>query len=105
MLKDGVAKPSTAMPRSETVSAFPSLIRPKTAAAGGSDSEPEPEGYVPPPPKASLGDALAHALAQATVSDSATSANAGGSSGGKKKGKKLKGKKISLTSVARPSMD
>merc|ERR1711976_162092 len=59
MLKTGVAKPSTYIPKSQT---FPSLTPKKNE-----DSEPEPEDYVPPPPKASLGDALAHAFAQATI--------------------------------------
>jgi len=52
-----------------------------------SEDEAEPEGYVPPPPTASLGDALAQALARAD-----------GSGGNKKKGKKFRGKPISLTS-------
>jgi len=55
-----------------------------------SESEAEPEGYVPPPPTASLGDALAQALARA---DPPTAGN-------KKKGKKFRGKPISLTGGA-----
>merc|ERR1712051_722521 len=101
MLKQGAAKPSTSataltFPRSET---FPSLssATPK-AAKKNEDSEPEPEDYVPPPPKANLGDALAHALSQATISGNGKS-----KSNGKKK--KMKGQKISLTGSARPMMD
>ena len=100
MLKQGVAKPSTYVRRSET---FPSLSttghNPKTE-----DSEPEPEDYVPPPPKASLGDALAHAFAQAvTVAPTADLPDQPKSvGGGKKNKKKMKGQKISLTASARP---
>merc|ERR1719225_65237 len=57
------------------------------------DSEPEPEGYVPPPQPTSLGDALAAALAATTVS---------GSSGGKKKGKR--GKALLLGGPPRPML-
>jgi len=100
MLKEGAAKsstPATALtfPRSET---FPSLSATPKAAKKNEDSEPEPEDYVPPPPKANLGDALAHALSQATISGSGKS-----KSNGKKK--KMKGQKISLTGSARPMMD
>merc|ERR1712226_1323342 len=52
MLKSRAAKPSTYIPRSQT---FPSLTTKKN------------EDSVPPPPKASLGDALAAAFAQATT--------------------------------------
>jgi len=52
-----------------------------------SESEPEPEGYVPPPPVASLGDALAQAIARADNKQ-----------GTKKKGKRSRGQPISLTS-------
>ena len=89
MLKTGVAKPSTYIPKSQT---FPSLTPKKNE-----DSEPEPEDYVPPPPKASLGDALAHAFAQATIE------NLPENNGKKGKGKKkMKGQKISLTGSTRP---
>merc|ERR1712024_42419 len=91
MLKSGVAKPSTYVPRSQT---FPSLTPKKNE-----DSEPEPEDYVPPPPKANLGDALAHALSQATISGNGKSKTSNG------KKKKMKGQKISLTGSARPMMD
>merc|ERR1719151_379050 len=55
------------------------------------DSEPEPEGYQPPPQPTSLGDALAAALAATTMN---------GSSGGKKKGKR--GKALLLGGPPRP---
>merc|ERR550534_2604468 len=55
------------------------------------DSEPEPEGYQPPPQPTSLGDALAAALAATTIN---------GSSGGKKKGKR--GKALLLGGPPRP---
>jgi len=104
MLKQGAAKPSTSataltFPRSET---FPSLssATPK-AAKKNEDSEPEPEDYVPPPPKANLGDALAHALSQATISGNTNGKSK--TSNGKKK--KMKGQKISLTGSSRPMMD
>merc|ERR1711874_389723 len=63
MLREGAAKssaPATALsfPRSET---FPSLSATPKAAKKNEDSD-------PPPPKANLGDALAHALSQATIS-------------------------------------
>merc|ERR1719244_2459203 len=60
--------------------------RPRT----GSESEAEPEGYVPPPPAASLGDALAQALAQANKQATTTPPT-------KKKGKKTRGKGILLS--------
>jgi len=77
--------------RSET---FPAaLVRPRQG------SESEPEDYVPPPPSQSIGDALASALANASI----TEADAANSS--KKKGKKVKGKKIDLFSgPARPRL-
>ena len=54
---------------------------------------------MPPPPAASLGDALAQALAQADK-------NGGGgeSGGGKKKGKKSRGKPILLGGATRPTL-
>ena len=98
MLKEGAAKsstPATALtfPRSET---FPSLSATPKAAKKNEDSEPEPEDYVPPPPKANLGDALAHALSQATISGNGKSKTSNG------KKKKMKGQKISLTGSANP---
>ena len=102
MLREGAAKssaPATALsfPRSET---FPSLSATPKAAKKNEDSDPEPEDYVPPPPKANLGDALAHALSQATISG-----NNGKSKTSNGKKKKMKGQKISLTGSARPMMD
>jgi len=98
MLREGAAKssaPATALsfPRSET---FPSLSATPKAAKKNEDSEPEPEDYVPPPPKANLGDALAHALSQATISGNGKSKTSNG------KKKKMKGQKISLTGSANP---
>merc|ERR1712038_660018 len=58
------------------------------------DSEPEPEGYQPPPQPTSLGDALAAALAATTIN--------GSSSGGKKKGKR--GKALLLGAPPRPML-
>jgi len=62
------------------------MSRPRTA----SDSEPEPEGYIPPPLPVSLGDTLAAALQKAD-----TAPSVGGGGGGKKKGRK--GKQIVLS--------
>ena len=111
MLKEGVPQPdeyivrihhkqskpaaAKSFPRSETL---PSLSASPKATKKNEDLEPEPEDYVPPPPKANLGDAMAHALSQATISGSEKS-----KSNGKKK--KMKGQKISLTGSARPMMD
>jgi len=57
------------------------------------DSEPEPEGYQPPPQPTSLGDALAAALAATTMN---------GPSSGKKKGKR--GKALLLGGPPRPML-
>ena len=101
MLKEGAAKPSAAaamaLPRSET---FPALA--PISAKKHDDSEPEtmPEDYVPPPPKASFGDALAHAFEQATTISGNKNTT---TSKGKKK--KMKGQKISLTGSFRPMRD
>jgi len=51
-----------------------------------SESDVDPEGYVPPPPVASLGDALAQAIANADTKQSS-----------KKKGKRSRGQAICLT--------
>merc|ERR1719367_1827676 len=59
------------------------------------DSEPEPEGYQPPPQPTSLGDALAAALA-------ATTMNGGAGSTCKKKGKR--GKALLLGGPPRPML-
>lgn len=93
MLKEGVARPSAIPPPPPPGASMKAIVK-------NEDSEPEPEGYVPPPPKANLGDALAHAFAvQASIS-------APTAAGPKpKKGKKMKGQKISLTGPARPMMD
>jgi len=58
------------------------------------DSEPEPEGYQPPPQPTSLGDALAAALAATTLN--------GAVSSGKKKGKR--GKALLLGGPPRPML-
>lgn len=103
MLKQGVAKPSAYAP--ETVKSSAILnVAPK--ARKNDDSEPEPEDYIPPPPKASLGDALAQAFEHAKSSGNSVAApeNSGGKKSSKK-GKKMKGQKISLTGSARPIMD
>lgn len=95
MLKEGVAKPS-------------SLVHPITSPPlpkHVEDSEPEPEDYVPPPPKASLGDALAHAFAQASITTSSGNSEQQQQPTSKKNKKKMKGQKISLTGSARPIMD
>jgi len=51
----------------------------------------DPEDYVPPPPKASMGDLLAQALERSTIKDESSGSKPG------KKGKKMKGQKICLT--------
>merc|ERR1712223_357296 len=103
MLKQGVAKPSAYAPETVRPSAILN-VTPKTRK--NDDSEPEPEDYIPPPPKASLGDALAQAFEHAKSSGNSVAApeNSGGKKSSKK-GKKMKGQKISLTGSARPIMD
>ena len=113
MLRQGTAKPNppaSTMSKSETfpglLSLFPTL---KPRKNTHSDSEPELEDYVPPPPKQSIGDALSQALQQACTFESGStgnenSTNSGNQTNGKKKGKKLKGKKISLSSGPRPNL-
>ena len=56
MLRQGAANPSTpaTFSRSETFPSFSSAT--PRVAKKNEDSEPEPEDYVPPPPKASLGE-------------------------------------------------
>jgi hypothetical protein len=102
MLKQGAAKPSTYAPL-KSAAILSVVPQPRK----NDDSEPEPEDYVPPPPKASLGDALAQAFVQAKTgngnSAAANKPEAAKKSG--KKGKKMKGQKISLTGSARPIMD
>lgn len=89
MLRHGVANPSRTLSRSET---FPAPVVPRPA--NHSDSEPEPEGYVPPPPQAKLGDSLAQALEQFSLNKAQ---NPVSKENGRKKGKKMKGTKFSLT--------
>ena len=104
MLKQGVGKPSAYTPSAVKSSAIFN-IAPKPRK--NEDSEPEPEDYVPPPPKASLGDALAQAfehVAKSSGNSVATPETSGGKKSNKK-GKKMKGQKISLTGSARPIMD
>merc|ERR1712223_484046 len=109
MLREGAAKPSTQTPTISKSETFPGLLSlyptAKLRKATHSDSEPELEDYVPPPPKLSLGDALAQALEQACTVDAATNKTNEPdrtiATSGKKKGKKMKGKKILLSSGAR----
>merc|ERR1712038_732192 len=112
MLRTTTAKPSKpecSVTKSETfpglLSLYPKLKQSKNVH---SDSEPEVEGYVPPPPKQSIGDALAQALEQACTLDNSNvvnegSTNAEGQASGKK-GKRMKGKKILLSSGASSSL-
>ncbi len=80
--------------RSET---FPTAITGGEVRRGHqSDSEPEPEDYVPPPPQATIGDTLALALERAAIQQVDEEVR------GKKKKKKSKGTKISLTGAPRP---
>jgi len=84
--------PAPVMPKSSsTPSGWVSLgqvsSRPGVTAKRQEDSEPEPEGYIPPPKPVSLGDTLAAALERVDVSI--------GGGRGKKKGRK--GKPILLT--------
>jgi hypothetical protein len=112
MLREGAAKQSTQVPTISKSETFPGLLSlyptPKLRKATHSDSEPELEDYVPPPPKQSLGDALAQALEQACTVDAATNKTNEPdrtiATSGKKKGKKMKGKKILLSSGARPNL-
>ena len=102
MLRQGAARPVLPTSRSETfhqqqVSA--SSVRPRTTS--GHESDPDPEDYVPPPPKANIGDLLAQALEMSTLKEEGGGAPAKGS----KKGKKMKGQKICLTGGHRTSMN
>merc|ERR1719412_759420 len=105
MLRRGAAKPPTTMIKSET---FPGMLSlyptPQQRKSAHSDSEPELEDYVPPPPQQSIGDALAQALQQSCSLDSGNAGNENignfGNQVNGKKGKKFKGKKISLSSGA-----
>merc|ERR1711956_107372 len=90
MLKQGASKPSTYAPL-KSAAILGVVPQPRK----NDDSEPEPEDYVPPPPKASLGDALAQAFVQAKTgngnSAAANKPEVAKKSG--KKGKKMKGSK------------
>merc|ERR1719220_1797041 len=92
MLKQGVSKPSSFAPETPKSSASLNVAPPKPRK--NDDSEPEPEDYVPPPPKASLGDALAQAFEHAKSSGNSVAApeNSGGKKSSKK-GKKNEGSK------------
>ncbi len=94
MLREGAARPVNRHNVGSRETFFP-VSAPRSQHPGpGHDSDPEPEDYVPPPPKANIGDLLAQALEMSTLKDesSATAASAG-----KKKGRKMKGQKINLT--------
>ena len=113
MLRQGTARqtcPVNSMSKSETFPGMLSLFpTPKPRKSAHSDSEPELEDYVPPPPKQSIGDALAQALQQSCSLDSGNTGNenlgnSGNQTTGKKKGRKMKGKKICLSSGARPNL-
>lgn len=102
MLKQGVAKPSAYDPEAGKSAAILNVaLKPRK----NDDSEPEPEDYIPPPPKASLGDALAQAFEHAKSSGNSVAAPENSGKKSSKKGKKMKGQKISLTGSARPIMD
>ena len=115
MLREGVAKPSKPLSTVSKSETFPGLLSLKVTTRmrkpAHSDSEPELEDYVPyvPPPKQSIGDALAQALEQACTVDATSGendapTNSGIQASGKKKSKKMKGRKISLFSAARPNI-
>ena len=103
--KPPAPKPTTTtLPRSSSSPSWTNLgsVKPLSARSisvqqhQDSDGEPEPEGYVPPPERASLGDTLAAAL---------DAAGGGGGGGSGKKGKKGRGKQILLTGGApRPKL-
>jgi len=103
--KPPAPKPCATLPRSSSFPAWTNLgsVKPLSARTiptqqhQDSDGEPEPEGYVPPPERASLGDTLAAALHAA--------GGGGGAGGSGKKGKKGRGKPILLTGGApRPKL-
>jgi len=103
--KPPAPKPCATLPRSSSFPAWTNLgsVKPLSARTiptqqhQDSDGEPEPEGYVPPPERASLGDTLAAALHAA--------GGGGGGGGSGKKGKKGRGKPILLTGGApRPKL-
>lgn len=87
MLREGIARPTRMISVRPSEAQFtPSQQRPRHI----SGEESEPEDYIPPPPKANIGDVLAQALEMSTIQESSAPSQ-------KKKGKKLKGKSISLT--------
>jgi len=99
-------KPSNPLPRSSSFptptwtslgSVQPLAARTRPTPLAESDGEPEPEGYVPPPERASLGDTLAAALQVADTTNINSNTNGGG---GGKKGKKGRGKQILVTGGA-----
>lgn len=104
--KPPAPKPTNPMPRSSSFptptwtslgSVHPLSTRTRPTTQPDSDGEPEPEGYVPPPQRASLGDTLAAALQAA---DTGTGKNNASTSTGGKKGKKGRGKQILVTGGA-----
>merc|ERR1739838_1037956 len=100
--KPVATQPTAPLPRSSSFptptwtslgSIQPLAARSRPVPRPDSDGVAEPEGYVPPPQRASLGDTLAAAL-QAVD----TASPASGSGG--KKGKKGRGKQIMVTGGA-----
>ena len=100
-------KPTNPLPRSSSFptptwtslgSVLPLSTRTRPTTQPDSDGEPEPEGYVPPPQRASLGDTLAAALQAADTGTGNNNTNT--TSNGGKKGKKGRGKQILVTGGA-----
>lgn len=100
--KPPASQPTTPLPRSSSFptptwtslgSVQPLAARSRPAPRPDSDGEAEPEGYVPPPQRASLGDTLAAALQ--AVDTASPASGIGG-----KKGKKGRGKQIMITGGA-----
>lgn len=97
MLREGKSKSCVELP-----AVGPNTSKNKAAARGcrNSDSEPEPEGYVPAPTfSQSFSDAIALALEKA-VANKVTPKGESGSSSGKKKKKNQKQKVLFTTSMA-----
>ena len=95
MLRQGSSRPATHVSsRGEVSQPAPSWVRPRTTSVH--DSEPELDDYVPPPPKANIGDLLAQALEMSTLK---VESSVSGATPVKpaKKGRKMKGQKINLT--------
>jgi hypothetical protein len=95
MLREGVARPANHQNVSSREMFFGVSAPQPQRPTLGHDSDPEPEDYVPPPPKANIGDLLAQALEMSTLKDEGATSSSSGS--GKKKGRKMKGQKINLT--------